>query len=299
MNIKSKNPSLPTINRQSMAEKWRARMKSPLSFVLYCLVMLSAVIVAGIILFIIAYILVKGIPSLAPEMFEWKFTTENCSMLPALFNTLIMIVMTLMISVPIGIFSAIYLVEYAKKGNRLVSLVRMTTETLAGIPSIVYGLFGNILFLGVFKWGYSLIAGVLTLSIMILPLIIRTTEEALLSVPDLYREGSFGLGAGKLRTVFRVVLPSAAPGIFSGIILAVGRIVGESAALIFTSGCGTRIATSLFDSAGTLSVYMYMLMDEGLSMDAAYAVAAVLLIFVFIINLISGFLSRRMEKKTR
>ena len=155
------------------------------------------------------------------------------------------------------------------------------------------------MFLGVFKWGYSLIAGVLTLAIMILPLIIRTTEEALLSVPDLYREGSFGLGAGKLRTVFRVVLPSAAPGIFSGIILAIGRIVGESAALIFTSGCGTRIATSLFDSAGTLSVYMYMLMDEGLSMDAAYAVAAVLLIFVFIINLISGFLSRRMEKKTR
>ena len=220
-------------------------------------------------------------------------------MLPALLNTLIMIAATLIIAVPIGIFSAIYLVEYAKKRNRLVSLIRLTTETLSGIPSIVYGLFGNILFLGVFKWGYSLIAGILTLAIMVLPLIIRTTEEALLSVPILYREGSFGLGAGKLRTVFRVVLPSAAPGIFAGIVLAIGRIVGESAALVYTSGSGTRIATSPFDSAGTLSVFMYMLMDEGLSMDAAYAVAAVLMIFVFLINIISGLLSRRMEKKTK
>ena len=144
-----------------------------------------------------------------------------------------------------------------------------------------------------------MLAGILTLAIMVLPLIIRTTEEALLSVPDLYREGSFGLGAGKLRTVFRIVLPSAAPGILAGIVLAIGRIVGESAALVFTSGSGTRIATSPMDSAGTLSVFMYMLMDEGLSMDAAYAVAAVLLVFVFVINIISGLLTRRMEKKTR
>ena len=297
MNIKSKNPSLPTINRQTMAEKWRARMKSPLSFVLYCFVMLSAVIVAGIILFIIAYILVKGIPSLAPEMFEWKFTTENCSMLPALFNTLIMIVMTLMLSVPIGIFSAIYLVEYAKKGNWLVSLVRMTTETLAGIPSIVYGLFGNILFLGVFKWGYSLIAGVLTLAIMILPLIIRTTEEALLSVPDLYREGSFGLGAGKLRTVFRVVLPSAAPGIFSGIILAIGRIVGESAALIYTAGTLPNIAIDIMQSGRSLSVHMYALLSEGLYTNQAYATAVVLLLMVMMINFASNKIVKHMGGK--
>lgn len=220
-------------------------------------------------------------------------------MLPALINTLIMIAATLIIAVPIGIFSAIYLVEYAKKGNRLVSLIRLTTETLSGIPSIIFGLFGNILFVEAFGWRYSLLAGILTLAIMVLPLIIRTTEEALLSVPDLYREGSFGLGAGKLRTVFRIVLPSAAPGILAGIVLAIGRIVGESAALVFTSGSGTRIATSPMDSAGTLSVFMYMLMDEGLSMDAAYAVAAVLLVFVFVINIISGLLTRRMEKKTR
>lgn len=220
-------------------------------------------------------------------------------MLPALINTLIMIAATLIIAVPIGIFSAIYLVEYAKKVNRLVSLIRLTTETLSGIPSIIFGLFGNILFVEAFGWRYSLLAGILTLAIMVLPLIIRTTEEALLSVPDLYREGSFGLGAGKLRTVFRIVLPSAAPGILAGIVLAIGRIVGESAALVFTSGSGTRIATSPMDSAGTLSVFMYMLMDEGLSMDAAYAVAAVLLVFVFVINIISGLLTRRMEKKTR
>lgn len=299
MKVRAQIPNYATINKRTLASRWRSLVKSPLSLILFCLVVLSAVIAAGMILFIIAYILVMGLPSLSLEMFSWKFTTENCSMLPALINTLIMIAATLIIAVPIGIFSAIYLVEYAKKGNRFVSLIRLTTETLSGIPSIIFGLFGNILFVEAFGWRYSLLAGILTLAIMVLPLIIRTTEEALLSVPDLYREGSFGLGAGKLRTVFRIVLPSAAPGILAGIVLAIGRIVGESAALVFTSGSGTRIATSPMDSAGTLSVFMYMLMDEGLSMDAAYAVAAVLLVFVFVINIISGLLTRRMEKKTR
>ena len=203
-------------------------------------------------------------------------------MMPALINTVAMVLLTLLLAVPFGIGSAIYLTEYAKRDNKVVPVIRMTTETLSGIPSIVYGLFGYMAFVRAMEWGYSLLAGVITLAIMILPLIMRTTEEALLAVPDSYREGSYGLGAGRLRTIFRVVLPSAMPGILSGVILGIGRIVGETAALIYTAGTVTGVPDSVLSSGRTLAVHMYALLSEGLYTDEAYATAVVLLVLVLI-----------------
>lgn len=270
----------------------------PLSLALFLLVNLAAVITAAVVLFLIGYILWHGVPNLSlPGIFAWEYNGENQSMTPAIINTLIMTALTLFLAVPIGVFAAIYLVEYAKKGNKLVKLIRVTAETLAGIPSIVYGLFGFIVFVITLGWSYTLIAGVITLAIMILPLIIRTTEEALMAVPDSFREGSFGLGAGKLRTVFHIVLPSAVPGIAAGIILAIGRIVGESAALIFTSGTNPVVAKGLFTSASTLSVHLYALLTEGLYTEQAYAVAAVLLFLVIGINALSSVAAKKLTAK--
>lgn len=270
----------------------------PLSLVLFLLVNLAAVITAVVVLFLLGYILWHGVPNLSlPGIFAWEYNGENQSMTPAIINTLIMTALTLLLAVPIGVFAAIYLVEYAKKGSKLVKLIRVTAETLAGIPSIVYGLFGFIVFVITLGWSYTLIAGVITLSIMILPLIIRTTEEALMAVPDSFREGSFGLGAGKLRTVFHIVLPSAVPGIAAGIILAIGRIVGESAALIFTSGTNPVVAKGLFTSASTLSVHLYALLTEGLYTEQAYAVAAVLLFLVIGINALSSVAAKKLTAK--
>lgn len=252
----------------------------------------------GALLFLVGYILVKGIPHLSPELFAWKYTSENQSMLPAILNTISMTFLSLLFAVPVGIGAAIYLTEYAGRGNKLVGLVRITAETLSGIPSIVYGLFGTLFFVKAMHMGKSLLSGSLTLAIMILPLIMRTTEEALLSVPDSYREGSFGLGAGKLTTVFRIVLPSAVPGILSGIILGVGRIVGESAALIFTAGTVAKAASSIFDSARTLTVHMYLLSGEGLYLNQTYATAVVLLVLVIVINLLSEFAAKRLGGNT-
>ncbi len=270
----------------------------PLSLILFLLVNLAAVITAAVVLFLIGYILWHGVPNLSlPGIFAWEYNGENQSMTPAIINTLIMTALTLLLAVPIGVFAAIYLVEYAKKGSKLVKLIRVTAETLAGIPSIVYGLFGFIVFVITLGWSYTLIAGVITLAIMILPLIIRTTEEALMAVPDSFREGSFGLGAGKLRTVFHIVLPSAVPGIAAGIILAIGRIVGESAALIFTSGTNPVVAKGLFTSASTLSVHLYALLTEGLYTEQAYAVAAVLLFLVIGINALSSVAAKKLTAK--
>ena len=253
----------------------------------------SAVFTIGLLLFLIAYILVKGIAHLTPELFAWKYTSENVSMLPSMINTLLMTGLTLLLAVPVGVGAAIYMTEYAKTGSKLVKVVRITTETLQGIPSIVYGLFGFLFFVIACGWDYSLLSGVCTMAIMVLPLIMRTTEEALLAVPDTYREGSFGLGAGKLRTIFSIVLPSAVPGILSGVILAVGRIVGETAALIFTAGTYAAVPTSLFSSTRTLSVHMYALLNEGLYMDQAYATAVVLRVVVIGINCLSGAMAKK------
>lgn len=270
----------------------------PFSFFLRMLVYVSAAITVTVLVFLIGYILYKGVPNLTlPGIFDWKFTSQNMSMTPAIINTVLMTVLSLLIAVPIGVFAAIYLVEYSKKGNKLVKLIRVTAETLSGIPSIVYGLFGFIVFVITLGWSYTLLSGAITLSIMILPLIMRTTEEALMAVPDSYREGSFGLGAGRLRTVFRIIVPSAMPGILSGIILAIGRIVGESAALIFTAGTNPVVPDSVFSSVSTLSVHMYALMTEGLYVDQAYAVAVVLLVVVILINALSAALARKLTKK--
>jgi len=249
------------------------------------------------LLFLVGFILVKGIPHLKPSLFSLTYNSENVSLMPALISTVIMTLMALIIAVPLGVFSAIYLTEYARRGNKAVGLVRVTTETLSGIPSIVYGLFGLLFFVTALGWGFSMLAGAFTLSIMILPLIIRSSEEALKAVPDTYREGAFGLGAGKLRTVFRIVLPSAMPGILAGIILAVGRIVGETAALIYTAGTVAQIPVSPMQSARTLSVHMYALSREGLHMDEGYATAVVLLLVVVLINAVSARIAKRIGGK--
>lgn len=266
------------------------------SVLLRFLVRFAAIFTAAVLVCIIVYILIKGVPNLSPDLFAFEYNSENVSLFPALVNTVTMTLVSLLIAVPLGVFSAVYLVEYAKRGNKLVTAVRITTETLSGIPSIVYGLFGSLLFVAKLKWGYSMLAGAFTLAIMILPLIMRTTEEALKSVPDSYREGNFGLGAGKLRTVFRIVLPSAVPGILAGVILAVGRIVGETAALIFTAGTVAQIPKNLMGSGRTLSVHLYALWNEGLAAEQAYATAVVLLVIVVLINAASSLIAKKISK---
>lgn len=282
------------INKQSFSDKLKSYRKHPGSFVLLLLVLIAAVLTIGVLVFLVGYILIRGIPFLKPSLFAWNYTSDNVSMLPAMINTLFMTVLALVISIPFGVGAAIYLVEYAKKGNKLVEIVRVTAETLAGIPSIIYGLFGMLFFVTALHWGYSMLAGAMTLAIMVLPTIMRTTEEALLCVPDSFREGSFGLGAGKLRTIFKIVLPSAIPGILSGIILAIGRIVGETAALIYTSGTVAGIAGFL-DSGRTLAIHMYSLSREGMHTNEAYATAVVLLVIVLLINGVSSLIAKRFE----
>ena len=276
--------------------KFKEYLRRPKSLIVYILIMLSAALTVAVILFIIGYILIKGVPNNTPELISLKYNSKNLSMLPSIINTLYLTFLTLLIAVPVGVFSAIYLVEYAKKGSKFVKLIRVTNETLSGIPSIVYGLFGFLAFVIARSWGYSMIAGVITLAIMVLPVIIRTTEESLMAVDNSYREGSFGLGAGKLRTIFKIVLPSAVPGILSGIILAIGRIVGETAALIYTAGTVPDAATKLTSSSRTLSVHLYCLLNEGLHTDQAYATAVVLLVVVLIINALSSAIAKKISK---
>ena len=291
------NDNTAYINKITFKQRLAAYRRRPASLIMFLITWGAAVITAAVVVIMVAYILIKGIPNLKPSLFALEYNSENVSMLPAIINTVTMTLLSLALAVPIGVFSAIYLAEYAKRGNPLVKVVRVTTETLSGIPSIVYGLFGYLIFVIACHFGNSMLSGALTLAIMILPTIMRTTEEALLSVPDSFREGSFGLGAGRLRTVFRVVLPSAVPGILSGIILAIGRIVGETAALIYTSGTVAGIPKDLMHSGRTLSIHMYALLSEGLYMEEAYATAVVLLIMVFIINMLSGLIAKRLSAK--
>lgn len=276
--------------------KLKEYSKHPVSFFVLMLVIISSIITVGTIVFIIIYILTNGVKNLNSDLFALKFSSDNQSMLPSIFNTLYLTILTLLIAVPIGVFSAVFLVEYSRKNSKFVKIIRITNETLAGIPSIVYGLFGYLAFVVSAKWGYSLIAGVLTLAVMVLPVIIRTTEESLLAVDNSYREGSYGLGAGKLRTIFKIVLPNAVPGILSGVILAIGRIVGETAALIYTAGTVPDAATKLTSSSRTLSVHLYCLLNEGLYTDEAYATAVVLLGLVLVINGLSSLLAKKISK---
>lgn len=281
-------------------EKLKKRMEvykyHPFSLVLRLLMVIATIFTVGITVCLVGYILIKGIPNLTLDQFAWEYNTDNVSMMPAIINTVLMVILVLIFAVPVGVGAAIYLVEYAKKGNKLVKIVCVTTETLQGIPSIVYGLFGYLFFAVFFGWGYTFLGGALTLAIMILPLIMRTTEEALLSVPDSFREGSFGLGAGKLRTIFRIILPSAIPGIVAGVILGIGRVVGETAALMFTAGTIAKVPGSLMDSGRTLAVHMYALLSEGLYMDQAYAAAVVLMVLVLLINACSSWIAKKLTK---
>ena len=291
-------PSGEAAAEQRFAGRRSGMNKSKLqSVILRTLVYTAAFITFGVLICLIAYILIKGIPNLSLDLFSFEYNSENVSLFPALINTVVMTALSLVIAVPLGVFSAIYLVEYAKRGNKIVGLIRLTAETLSGIPSIVYGLFGFLLFVTAFSWGYSLLAGAFTLVIMILPVIMRTTEEALKAVPDTFREGSFGLGAGKLRTVFKIVLPSAVPGILAGVVLSVGRIVGETAALIYTAGTVAQIPSGLFGSGRSLAVHMYALWSEGLNTNQSYATAVVLLIIVVILNAASSALAKKISSK--
>ncbi len=268
----------------------------PFSLVMRVLVWGAALLTAGVLLALIAYILIRGVPNLKLSLFELEYNSENVSMFPSIVMTIYMTVLTLIITTPLGIGCAIYLTEYAKRGNKVVEVIRLAAETLSGIPSIVYGLFGMLFFVTALQWKNSILAGSCTLAIMVLPLIIRSTEEALKSVPDSYREASFGLGAGKLRTVVRVVLPPAMPGIVAGVILAVGRIVGETAALIYTAGTVAKITINPMESARTLAVHMYALSSEGLHTDEAFATGVVLLLVVLMLNATSNAIAKRITK---
>ncbi|HOD93457.1 MAG TPA: phosphate ABC transporter permease PstA [Clostridia bacterium] len=260
------------------------------------IVYISAAITIMTVTGILLYILIKGLPHISWDLFAFKYTSENVSLFPAVVNTLTMTITALLMAAPLGIFSGIYLVEYANRNSKIVKVIRITTETLSGIPSIVYGLFGYLLFVAAFRWGYSMLAGAFSLAIMILPVIIRSTEESLKSVPDSYREGSFGLGAGKLRTVFKIVLPSAMPGILAGIILSIGRIVGETAVLIYTSGTVAQIPKNLMGSGRTLAVHLYALWSEGMNTESAYATAVILVITVIFLNAMSAYIAKKFTK---
>lgn len=297
MNNSAVIDKIKPINKVTFKQRMISYKRKPLSLVMLLLVALAAVLSAAALVFIIVYVLVRGIPNLTPELFALTYNSDNVSCMPSIINTIVLTMLTLLIAVPFGIGAAIYLAEYAKKGNKLVKVIRTMAETLAGIPSIVYGLFGMLFFVYALGWGYSLLAGAFTLAIMVLPTIMRTTEEALLTVPDSYREGSYGLGAGKLRTIVRIILPSAMPGILAGVILSVGRIVGETAALIYTYGSATGYATGLLNSGRSLAVHMYVLTNEGLHTDQAWGTAVVLLVLVFGINTLSAFIAKKLGNK--
>ena len=273
------------------------------SKILRALVYVGAILTALVLAGIVGYILINGIPHLKPSLFEWTYTSENVSLMPALIDTILMALLALVLSVPTGVGAAIYLVEYARSSSRFVRAVRMTAETLQGIPSIIYGLFGLLFFTTMLGWGLSLISGACTLAIMVLPVVMRTTEEALLAVPESYKQGGFALGAGRVRTIFRCVLPSALPGIVGGVLLALGRCVGEVAALLFTAGTVAQIPDfggqgifAIFDSCRTLAVHMYVLASEGLHMDETYATAVVLLILIVILNMGANFAAKRLKR---
>jgi len=255
-------------------------------------------ITVAILFFIIAFILRKGVPALG-----WDFLTKNPvdmgkggGIFSTVVGTIVLTAGALVIAIPLGVGTAIYLTEYTWEGP-VTRVIRFGAECLAGIPSIIFGLFGFILFVTKLKLGWSILSGSLTLAFMILPTIIRTSEEAIKSVPPVYRTVSFSLGSTKWQTVTRVVLPSAMPGIVTGVILSVGRSIGETAAVIFTAGSALRLPTSIFSSTRTMSVHFYILAREGISMPNAYGTAAVLIISILGINILTYYLMNRFIKK--
>lgn len=263
---------------------------------LKAIVWIAGIVTMAVLIFLILYILINGLPHIKPSLFSIHYNSQNVSLFPAMINTLTMVGLSILFAGPIGIFSAVYLAEYAKRGSKFVAFIRLTSETLTGIPSIIFGIFGMLMFVDACHMGYSMLAGALTLALMILPVIMRATEEALHAVPDSYREGSFGLGAGKLRTIFKIVLPAAAPGILAGVILGIGRVVGETAALIYTAGTVAQIPKNVMASGRTLAVHMYSLWTEGMNVDQSYATAVILLVVVIVLNFISDAIAKRVNK---
>lgn len=273
------------------------------SLLMRSLIVFCTALTVLILVYILLFILVNGIPKITWDFLSTPYTAGKSGtkgILPMIINTLYMVVMTLLIATPIGISTAIYLTQYAKQG-RLVKAIRFTTEVLAGIPSIIFGLVGSALFSTTLGFGYSILSGSLTMTMMILPTIIRTTEEAILSVPLSYQEGALALGAGRLRVIFNIILPSAMPGILTAIILAMGRIVGESAALVFTLGMAYFMPSSLFghimQSGRTLTLHLYSLFSVGKDIDQSFATAAVLLIIVFLLNRLASLTTSMLKKE--
>ncbi len=258
--------------------------------------------------FIIFYILSNGMKYITIDLLTKPYSENNEEMkgiLPMIINTFYIIIITLIISVPIGISAAIYMTQYAKQ-SRLLRLIRFTTEVLSGIPSIIFGLFGFIIFCGMFRMGTSILSGCLTMTLCILPTIIRTTEESLLSVPEFYKEGALALGAGKFKVIMQIVLPCALPGIITSIILAIGRIVGESAALLYTSGMAYNMPNDIFShimhSGRTLTLHLFRIAkqaDTSDSLGIAFAISAILLILVFLINIMVTLPKRIIDKRMK
>lgn len=258
-----------------------------------------AALTLAVLLYMIADLVVRGIPGLKPSLFSWTYNSENVSLMPALINTLYMVGLSLLLSIPLSVGCAVFLVEFARPKSRFSQTVLMAVQTLSGVPSIVFGLFGSIFFVRLCHLGLSLLSGALTMVMMVLPLGIKTTQEALVDVPVSRREASYGLGAGKARTIFRIVLPDAAPGILNGIVLSAGRVIGESAALIFTAGTLAKAAPDLLSSARTLAVHMYALSSEGLYIQQTYSTALILLGVTIVLNALSGLVGRRMKMKRK
>ncbi|MDQ2086734.1 phosphate ABC transporter permease PstA [Herbivorax sp. ANBcel31] len=264
--------------------------------ILYTAICAVSFITIAILFWIVGYVTMKGLPNINWGFLTSEYRGDSTGIFPMMITTIYIIALSLALSAPIGIFSAIYLVEYSKPG-KVVNIIKFSIETLAGIPSIIYGLFGYMFFVIALGFKMSLLSGALTLSIMVLPTIIRTTEEALKSVPKSYREGSLALGATKLTTIIKIVLPSAIPGILASVILSMGRIVGETAAVYFTAGMATRIP-KIMESGRTLSVHLYMLAHEGISFEQAFATATVLLIIIATLNFVAGKIASNIKRLT-
>lgn len=252
-----------------------------------------AIIMAALV-GIVSYITYKGIFHINWAMFDLKYTSDNMSIMPALINTIYICVIALLLALPVGLGTAIYICEYAKSNSKLVKMARLTIQTLAGIPSIVYGLFGYLCFVVYLEIGFSVIAGALTLGIMILPILITTCEEAIKAVPKGYKEASLALGASKEKTIFSVILPAATGGIIEGVILSIGRIIGESAALIYTAGTVAQVAIA--GSGRTLAIHMYALWSEGIAREQSYATAVILLAIVVVIQYMATRLIKRQRR---
>ena len=293
-NFKGKRGTM-TLNGDSTAAVTYVK-KGLLAEILKVIAIVCAVLVLAILAVIIVYLTIMGLSNLTASFFG-PSSADVPTLFPALGATLELIAITLVIALPIGIGAAIFLVEYAKPGSKFVKIVRTFIDTLAGVPSIVFGLFGMIFFSGVLGLSYSVMAGALTMVLVVLPTIIRSTEEALIAVPVSFREASYGLGASKVRTIFRIVLPSAFPGIATASILAIGRIIGESAALIFTMGALYTFTGNPLDSSCSLAVLLYSCANEGYHMSEAYALAFILILLTFVLNLIVYFIQRQVKKK--